>query len=31
MIGTIEPSAGVRVLAPDGRPVPILAAGYRHY
>jgi thiamine-monophosphate kinase len=30
-IGMIEPGAGVRLLAPDGQPVPIAAPGYRHF
>ncbi|MGD9616763.1 MAG: thiamine-phosphate kinase [Alphaproteobacteria bacterium] len=30
-IGIIEPGSGVRLLATDGRPVPIAAAGYRHF
>ena len=29
--GTIERGAGVRLVAADGRPVPITAAGYRHF
>lgn len=30
-IGAIEPGAGVRLLAADGRPIPVTAAGYRHF
>lgn len=30
-IGTIRKGAGVRLLASDGRPVPVAAGGYRHF
>jgi thiamine-monophosphate kinase len=30
-IGVIEPGAGVRLLDPAGRPVPLAAAGWRHF
>ena len=30
-IGKIEPGTGVRLVDDDGRPVPITAAGYRHF
>ena len=30
-IGTIEPGAEVRLVAADGRPIPITTAGYRHF
>ena len=30
-IGIVEPGSGVRLLAPDGQPVPIAAPGYRHF
>lgn len=30
-IGSIEPGAGVRLLDAEGRPVPVAAAGWRHF
>jgi thiamine-monophosphate kinase len=30
-IGTIEPGAAVRLVDPDGKVVPVAAAGYRHF
>jgi hypothetical protein len=30
-IGVLEPGAGVRLLDPAGRPVPLAAAGWRHF
>jgi len=30
-IGIVESGSGVRLLAPDGQPVPIAAPGYRHF
>jgi thiamine-monophosphate kinase len=30
-IGTIESGAGVRLVDPDGKTVPVAAAGYRHF
>jgi thiamine-monophosphate kinase len=31
LIGIIDPGSGVRLLAPDGQPIPIAAPGYRHF
>jgi len=30
-IGTIEKSAGVRLVDAEGKPVPVAAGGYRHF
>lgn len=30
-IGAIEPGSGVRLVGPDGKPVPLAATGWRHF